>query len=141
MARLVDREHINLQSAKIREIAEALITAGHHCLDDQASALGLPRSTAWTILHTQHKKTGLSASVIKQMLAQTQLPECVRRKILEYVERKSCGAYGHSPRQVRHFASRLAAIDPDGADSPRRAPRDDWSENGRRTNDGYVRRA
>jgi hypothetical protein len=138
MAHLVDREHINLQSAKIREVAEALINAGHHCLDDQANALGLPRSTTWTILHTQHKNRGLSASVIKRMLAQTQLPGLVRRKIVEYIEQKSCGAYGHSPRQVRHFASGLAAIDRDGANSPCRARRDDRSENGRRTNDGYI---
>src|SRR5215469_14516051 len=109
MAHLVHREYIDLQCAKIREVAEALITAGYHCLDDQASALGLPRSTTWTILHTHHKNSGLSASVIKRMLAQTQLPGLVRRKVLEYIEQKSCGAYGHNPRQVRRFASRLAA--------------------------------
>jgi hypothetical protein len=119
MTHLVDREHINLQSAKIREIAEALITAGHHCLDEQASALGLPRSTTWTILHTQHKNSGLSGSVIKRMLAQPRLPRLMRRKILEYIEQKSCGAYGHNPRQVRRFASRLASIDRDDVDLPR----------------------
>jgi hypothetical protein len=119
MAHLVDREHIDLQSAKIREIAEALIAAGHHCLDDQASALGLPRSTTWAILHTRHKNSGLSASVIKRMLAQPRLPGLMRRKILEYIEQKSRGAYGHDPRQVRRFASRLASIDRDDVDSPR----------------------
>jgi hypothetical protein len=36
------------QSSKIREIGEALITAGFVSLDAQARVLGLPRSTAWT---------------------------------------------------------------------------------------------
>jgi hypothetical protein len=121
MADLAHREHLDLQSAKIREVAEALKTAGHRCLNDQASALGLPRSTTWTILHTQHKNSGLSGSVIKRMLSQTQLPGLVRRKVLEYIEQKSSGAYGHNPRQVRRFSSQLGAIDRDGADSPRRA--------------------
>ena len=140
MAHLVHREHIKLQSAKIKEVAEALITAGHHCLDDQASALGLPRSTTWTILHTQHKNSGLSASVIKRMLAQPQLPGLVRRKILEYIEQKSSGAYGHNPRQVRRFAFRLVAVN-------REMPtRHAVRTNGQRrhlgkTNDGYVRPA
>jgi hypothetical protein len=108
MARLVSREHVNLQSTKIGEVAEALVGAGHFSLDDQASALGLPRSTTWTILNAKHKNSGLSASVVKQMLAQPQLPKLVRRKILEYVEQKSSGAYGHNPQRVRRFESGLA---------------------------------
>ena len=43
------------QSSKIREIGEALITAGFISLDAQAKVLGLPRSTAWTILSAEHK--------------------------------------------------------------------------------------
>jgi hypothetical protein len=42
------------------------------------------------------------------MLAQPQLPQLVRRKLLEYVEQKSSGVYGHSPQQARRFASGLA---------------------------------
>jgi aspartokinase len=38
------------QSSKIREIGEALISTGFVSLDSQAKILGLPRSTAWTIL-------------------------------------------------------------------------------------------
>src|SRR5262249_11704985 len=38
------------QSAKIREIAEALVCAGFVKLDAQAKVLGLCRSTTWTIL-------------------------------------------------------------------------------------------
>jgi hypothetical protein len=97
-----------LQSAKIRQLGEALIATGHLHLDDQASVLGLPRSTTWAILHTTHKKLGLSASVIRQMLAQHQLPALVRSKIFEYVDEKGAGIYGHKPLQVRRFMSALS---------------------------------
>jgi hypothetical protein len=39
------------QSAKIRELREALVTAGFTTLNEQARALGLSRSPAWTILN------------------------------------------------------------------------------------------
>jgi hypothetical protein len=112
MARSVRRVSIDAQSHKIKEIAEALISAGYLCLDDQASALGLPRSTTWTILHAKHKNSGLSASVIRTILTQPQLPKLVRRKVLEYVAEKSSGAYGHNAHQVKRFASGLAGCGP-----------------------------
>ncbi len=122
MARLVTRESIDLQSRKIRELAEALIAAGYVGLDDQASAFGLPRSTTWTILHAKHKNSGLSASVIRRMLPQPRLPKLVRRKLLQYVEQKSSGAYGHTPQQVRRFAAGLVGFGVDGgADIDRRS--------------------
>ena len=111
LPRVIRRENIDLQSRKIREIAEALIAAGFLCLDNQARALGLSRSTTWTIVHAKHKNSGISASVIKQMLAQPQLPRMVRRKVLEYVAEKCSGAYGHNAQQVRRFASALVNLD------------------------------
>ena len=51
------------QSSKIREIGEALISTGFVSLDSQAKILGLPRSTAWTILAAEHKGTGISARI------------------------------------------------------------------------------
>jgi predicted DNA-binding transcriptional regulator AlpA len=59
-----------LQTTKIRELREALIGTGYVRLDDQASVLGLSRSTTWTIMHGKHKTAGLSASVVKRILAQ-----------------------------------------------------------------------
>src|SRR5262245_19814241 len=47
------------QAAKIREIANALVNAGFATLDDQARILGVGRSTAWTILKSSHKGSGL----------------------------------------------------------------------------------
>jgi len=76
------------QSMKIREIGQALIAAGFFTLDEQTKALGVPRSTAWTILQARHKNYGLSEKLIKRMLASQHLPPLVRSKIIEYRERK-----------------------------------------------------
>ena len=62
------------QSAKIREIADALICAGFPTIDAQAKILGVGRSTAWTLLKSTHKGSGLSAKVISRILAVRQLP-------------------------------------------------------------------
>lgn len=99
----------SLQAQKIKEVGQALVVSGFACLDQQANALGISRSTAWTILNAKHKSSGLSAPVINQMLAAPQLPPLVRAKLFEYIEDKIAGAYGHSPRQVRRFAVRLMA--------------------------------
>src|SRR5580692_9178010 len=69
---LTERELKAQQSSKIREIGEALITAGFVSLNaqaNQAKVFGLPRSTAWTILSAKHKGTGLSARIICRMLS------------------------------------------------------------------------
>jgi hypothetical protein len=60
-------------------------------LDAQAKAIGLPRSTAWTILSAEHKATGLSARIICQMLSSNRLPLLVRAKIIEYAEERAAG--------------------------------------------------
>jgi hypothetical protein len=96
------------QFSKIRELAEAVKFAGFLTLDEQAKALGLPRSTAWTIRKASHKASGLSASIINRMLAAPELPALARTKILEYVEEKAAGLYGGSRGQRRKFAVRLS---------------------------------
>jgi hypothetical protein len=97
------------QSAKIREISDALTATGYIFLDAQASVLGLPRSTTWKIRQADHKHSGLSAAVINRILAQPQLPAPVRTTIIEYVEAKSAGMYGHNDNQLRRFIARLSA--------------------------------
>jgi hypothetical protein len=62
------------QSSKIKELAEAVKFAGFLTLDEQAKALGLSRSTAWTIRRASHKASGLSASIINRMLVAPELP-------------------------------------------------------------------
>jgi hypothetical protein len=61
------------QFSKIEELVEAVKSAGFVTLDEQAKALGLSRSTAWTIRKASHKASGLSASIISRMLAAPEL--------------------------------------------------------------------
>ena len=102
------------QAAKMREIGEALVTAGYDNLDNQAAALGLPRSTTWTIIKATHKSSGLSATTLKRMLSAPALHPLVRRKILEYIEEKNDGRYGGTRNCLRRFNQRLGGA----ADGP-----------------------
>ena len=97
------------QAAKLREVGEALRAAGFSTLDQQADALALCRSTAWTVLQANHKASGLSAAVIKRMLAAPRLPATVRETLLEYVREKAAGLYGHTYRQGCKFVGALTA--------------------------------
>jgi len=100
------------QTAKIRELGHALVDAGFFTIDEQSKALGLARSTTWTILSASHKGSGLSAGIIKRMLLSPQLPPLARRKILEYTTDKLAGAYGGSTGQRRTFFERVRRATP-----------------------------
>jgi hypothetical protein len=95
------------QSVKIREFGAALKRAGITSLDAQAQALGLNRSTAWTILRGRHKTSGLSAKVVLRILASPSLPPPARDAVLAYIDDKNAGAFGHGERERRKFAGRL----------------------------------
>ena len=97
-----------MQSAKIRELRQALVASGFPTLGQQAMALGLSRSTAWTVLKGNHKGSGLSAAIIKRMLASPQIPAVAKKILLEYIEQKCAGAYGHSKERVREFQTQIA---------------------------------
>jgi hypothetical protein len=103
-----DKEVKAKQARKIRELGDALVLQGFRTLDQQAQALGLGRSTAWIILKANHKASGLSAAVINRMLAAPWLPPLVRAKMLEYIDEKIAGSYGHSKTQIRRFTARLS---------------------------------
>ena len=103
-----DKEVKAQQARRISELGEALVLQGIRTLDQQAEALGLSRSTAWTILKANHKASGLSAAVINSMLAAPRLPALVRDKILEYIHEKAEGSYGHNKTQIRRFTARLS---------------------------------
>ena len=109
-----------LQCSKIREIGAALISAGFVSLDQQAGALGLCRSTTWTILQAEHKNSGLSATVVNRMLGSPRLPGPVRAKVIEYVREKLAGRYGHSKAQLHRFADQVE-LSTEIATSPRLA--------------------
>jgi hypothetical protein len=96
-----------LQSLKLQDIGHELAAAGLTALDQQARALGLSRSTTWTILTGRHKASGLSASILNRMLSSPRLPLKVRARLLEYIEEKVSGFYGHSEEARREFTARL----------------------------------
>ena len=93
------------QASKIREIGTALVAAGFRALDQQAEALGLCRSTTWTILKGRQKNFGLSVGTLNRMLAAPRLPPIVRAKVQEYIREKSDGLYGDSEKRLRKFAA------------------------------------
>jgi hypothetical protein len=99
------------QALKIKELAEALVAAGFESLDDQADALGLSRSTTWTILKAKHKNYGLSAAVINRVLRNPDLNSRVRAKVVEYIREKTAGSFGHNHIQLRRFVRQLVNDD------------------------------
>src|ERR1700744_4104575 len=103
------------QSLKIKELSDALISAGFVSLDEQATALGLSRSTTWTILKARHKNYGLSGALINRILQRPGLPRRVRAKLVEYVQEKASGVYGHNKIQLRRFTERLSIRGTTGA--------------------------
>jgi hypothetical protein len=96
------------QGAKIGELRRTLTDAGFGTLDEQAVALGIVRSTAWTTLKCQHKASGLSATTIKRMWRSPNLPASARREDKEYIEQKCAGEFGHSESRIRLFRVGLA---------------------------------
>jgi hypothetical protein len=95
------------QAAKLAAIRQTLIAAGFRTLDAQSGALGLGRSSTYATLKAQHKASGLSARVINRMLASPDLPPAVRAIVLEYIEEKLAGLYGHRPFRLKQFSARL----------------------------------
>ena len=105
--RLIASSLRSRQCAKLSELRQALCDAGFDSLDEQARALGLGRSTAYVVLRGDYKASGLSAKVIKRMLASPHLPPEARAKLGEYVEERLAGLYGHAEKRRRVFRSRM----------------------------------
>jgi hypothetical protein len=76
-------------TVSLRHIAEALIACGYTSLDEQAKALGLNRSTAWTIVKAKHKLGRLSAKTSRRILANPTLPARVREVVRQYLDERS----------------------------------------------------
>ena len=72
-------------TTNIQHIVSALLTAGYASLDAQATALGIHRATAWTMIRKKHKLDRLNTNTINCMLANPELPLCVRAVIEQYV--------------------------------------------------------
>ena len=102
------REMKARQSRKIEELRKAVYAGGLVPLSELAELLGLGRSTAWAVLNRRYKNSGLTATVIKRMLASPKLTLEARIIIAQYVEEKASGLYGHSRTQRRRFVAALS---------------------------------
>ena len=94
-------------SVGLINIADALIASGYTSLDQQARALGLSRSTAWTIVHAKHKVDRLSAKVSARMLKNPRLPPLVRAAFQQYLAESS--AVAARLRRMAPIAGSLAS--------------------------------
>ena len=72
------------RKTKIQDITEALISSGYTSLDGQAKALGLDRSTAWTIIRNRHKLGRLSGKTIERIITNPETPPLVLAAIRRY---------------------------------------------------------
>jgi hypothetical protein len=79
----------------IQHISEALIASGYTSLDRQAKALGVHRSTAWTIMNTKHKLDRLSSKTTKRFLANPELPPSVRSVMQKYLAERPAALRRH----------------------------------------------
>jgi hypothetical protein len=107
-------------AVNLHHISEALIASGYTTLDDQAKALGIHRSTAWTIVKTKHKLGRLSTKTTKRILANPATPASVRAIIQRYLAERS-GIVEYPPLHSRsmssyHFADqqRISVTGPSG---------------------------
>ena len=95
------------QWIKMREVEAALRRVGLVDLDEQAKALGISRTATWRLLRSDYNGSGPSAAIINRVLRAQRLPLPVRIKILEYIQEKVTGVYGHSKAQSRSFSIRI----------------------------------
>jgi hypothetical protein len=72
----------------VQHIADALVEAGYTSVSRQARALGISRATAWTIMRTKHKLGYLNGKTAERMLANPELPTCIRDVLHRYATEK-----------------------------------------------------
>jgi hypothetical protein len=87
-------------SMELERISEALVLSGYTSLDEQAKALGLGRSTAWTITTNKHKLGRLSAKTIDRILHNPQTPPAVRVVVQQYLAKRSDAVLRKRKRQL-----------------------------------------
>ena len=72
-------------ATNLQQIMAALVMSGYTTLDAKAKALGVHRTTAWTIIRSKHKLGRLNAKTIERMLANPNLPPSVRLVLQKYL--------------------------------------------------------
>src|SRR5262245_37736990 len=83
----------------LRQISDALIACGYTKLDEQAKALGVSRSTAWTIVKTKHKLDRLNKKTTTRILANPETPLSVRSVIQQYLTERSVAVRQQAQRR------------------------------------------
>ena len=78
-------EGVLTRNYMIEDIGRALRTAGYTSLDRQAKALGLHRSTAWTIVRNKHKVGRLSKKTVTRILESPETPPVLRFAVQRYL--------------------------------------------------------
>jgi hypothetical protein len=74
----------------IQPIANAVIEAGFTSLDAQAKALGVSRSTAWTIMKAKHKLGRLNSKTARCIVANPNTPASVRELVQIMLDDRNC---------------------------------------------------
>ena len=98
---------LSRQAERLKELKTVLVNSGLVSLDKQATALGLSRSTAWSLFQGAHKSSGLHPILIRRMLSSERLPPAARTVILTYIQERCRGDYGDSAALRHRFIQRL----------------------------------
>jgi hypothetical protein len=77
------------RAISLQDISEVLIGCGYTKLDKQAKALGVDRSTAWTIVNVKHKLGRLSSKTTSRILENPETPPAVRNVVQQYLDERS----------------------------------------------------
>src|SRR3569833_2661251 len=74
----------NVGQNPLSAITDALVQSGYRSLDAQARALGISRSTAWSIISGKHKRGRLHVNTTVKILTNPALPMQVRAAVEAY---------------------------------------------------------
>ena len=98
-----------IHTVGLQHISEALIGSGYTSLGQQAKALGIHRSTAWTIVKTKHKLGRLSDKTTKAILSNPELPPSVRSVVQKYLAERSDALTIRAALRTKRKAAAIAA--------------------------------
>ena len=104
---------LSVRHHALRAITEALIESGYRSLDAQARALGISRSTAWTVIKHKHKLGRLQLNTTMKILANPALPVQVRAAVEAYIGSVNLGSLARRAKAPR--TDRCHRPSPDGA--------------------------
>ena len=94
-----------LRQNPLAAITEALIRSGYRSLDAQARALGISRSTAWTIVSGKHKRGRLHVNTTVKILSNPALPVQVRAVVEAYAASADLDTALRSRRRVQRMSN------------------------------------